>query len=248
MIALTRDPQWTMDNAADRGLDTDIASEFGSLDTADTILKSYLIIAPTQSLNGSDVEFLRQGDCSDEGSPLIGFTVDTSTTTKSGFSINDCSAEFVHLSITMNPEMDDISVYLNGELLKSAKYSETFELTKKSSLRIPTFKVTDEKINQSFAYNKKTIDVNYTLDFVDGPDNDIFFTPWIVGGGWTDGLPIDSTSRKGGFMGESRGFYSGLSGHIGSLKFYKKPLTQTEVKHNYEAHRVFFTNIDTCLD
>ena len=118
-----------------------------------------------------------------------------------------------------------------------------------------------------------------------GPRNDPFFTPWIVGGGWTDGLPltasatnsslgakfknirvnlneigVDSTSYvastgktdyivdlssvQGGFSGPSNGLYSGLGGHLGSLKIYSKPLSNSEALKNYNAHKTFFDNVE----
>jgi len=43
--------------------------------------------------------------------------------------------------------------------------------------------------------------------------------------------------------GERGGVTSGLRGHVGSLKFYSKPLDSTEVKKNYEAQQGFFKNI-----
>ena len=91
---------------------------------------------------------------------------------------------------------------------------------------------------------------NYAM----GPKLDEFFTPWIIGGGWTDGLsskyltdtdgnPIP-TSYSGGFMGGGNGIYSGFGGYIGSFKIYSNPLTAAEASKNYNAHRLFFTNID----
>ena len=38
---------------------------------------------------------------------------------------------------------------------------------------------------------------------------------------------------------------SGLNGHVGSLKFYSRPLNINEVRKNYEAQKGFFKNIYT---
>ena len=67
------------------------------------------------------------------------------------------------------------------------------------------------------------------------------WTPWIVGGGWTDGMKI--TSDTGGFMANKHGYRSALDGYVGSLKFYSKALTNTEVLTNYNAQKAFFKNI-----
>jgi len=43
--------------------------------------------------------------------------------------------------------------------------------------------------------------------------------------------------------GDRGGIVSGLRGHIGSLKFYSRPLDTGEVKKNYDAQKGFFKNI-----
>ena len=80
------------------------------------------------------------------------------------------------------------------------------------------------------------------LDTFRGPNGVILkYTPWIVGGGYTDGL-----YDKGNFMGGSYGgIISGLRGHLGSIKFYSKPLNSSEVINNYNTQKNFFKNIDT---
>jgi hypothetical protein len=45
--------------------------------------------------------------------------------------------------------------------------------------------------------------------------------------------------------GDRGGITSGLRGHIGSLKFYSKPLNSSEVLTNYKAQQVYFKNILT---
>lgn len=234
VVAITRDPQWTKSGLFDRGTDANIGSAQG-LDSSALVGDNALIIAPTQSLNGSDVEFIRKGDCNEQDKPLLGMSVAASATTNSGYSINDCSSSFVHLGISMSPDRDFVRVYLNGELLAEQAYTTTFQTTKGRAAQIPSFLIKDENSSPSFQYTSGTVAYTNTLDFLAGPKNDLFFTPWIVGGGWTDGM---------GFMGESRGVYSGLNGYIGSLKFYSKGLTAEQVRENYDAHKDFFGNVD----
>lgn len=234
VVAITRDPQWTRSGLFDRGTDENIGSEQG-LDSSSLVGDNALIIAPTQSINASDVEFIRKGTCNESDKPLVGMSVSCSATTQSGYSINDCSAEFIHLGISMSPDKDFVRVYLNGELLAEQAYTTTFQTTKGSAAKIPSFIVKEENSNPSFTYASGTVPYTNTLDFLAGPSNYNYFTPWVIGGGWTDGM---------GFMGESRGTYSGLNGYIGSLKFYGKGLTEDQVKYNYEAHKEFFLNIE----
>ena len=77
------------------------------------------------------------------------------------------------------------------------------------------------------------------------PRNNSFFTPWLLGGGWTDGIPVAADTSAGGFMGTGHGYSSGLNGYVGSVKFYAKPLSNSEVKTNYNAQKGFFKNIVT---
>jgi hypothetical protein len=98
----------------------------------------------------------------------------------------------------------------------------------------------------SFYYSASTVVQNTGKTLFDnGPKNDTYFTPWIVGGGWTDGIPINPSTREGGFMGTRHGLTSGLNGFVGSLKFYSRPLNSSEVLANYNAQKGFFKNIAT---
>ena len=91
----------------------------------------------------------------------------------------------------------------------------------------------------SFQYASGTVDGPTTL--YGGPKLNTFYTPWIVGGGYTDGM-----YKYGNFLGGDRGgIISGLRGHIGSLKFYSKALNNQEVLQNYKAQKGFFKNIRT---
>jgi hypothetical protein len=53
--------------------------------------------------------------------------------------------------------------------------------------------------------------------------------------------------QYGNFMGGGArgGVVSGLRGHIGSLKFYSRPLDNSEVSTNFNAQKGFFKNIRT---
>ncbi|MFN9912475.1 MAG: hypothetical protein ACK53L_07825, partial [Pirellulaceae bacterium] len=112
---------------------------------------------------------------------------------------------------------------------------DVFGVPYKSSPNLPTFKK-----DNSFEYTSTTVDGPSILK--QGPLLNTFYTPWIVGGGYTDGM-----YQYGNFMGGgSRGcVVSGLRGHIGSLKFYSRPLDNLEVSTNFNAQKGFFKNIRT---
>ena len=78
-------------------------------------------------------------------------------------------------------------------------------------------------------------------------------TPWIIGGGYTDGMHtkelgthVDGSNEGMNFMGGKwGGKKSGLHGFLGSLKLYNRAITGSEVSKNYEAQQGFFENIKT---
>lgn len=249
VMGFTRDPQWTQPGTVlNRGRDNDIAVDY-PFDTYETTTSSVFFIAPTQSIKEYgryDVDFIRSGECVTTQDTYLGFAIATDKSTKSGYTLNDCSGAFVHLCVSFDVQKDLISVYLNGELLDSKKYSLTFGTTPQTPARVPTFLKTG-----SFEYSYETVASSITSIFNEGPLTDAFFTPWIVGGGWTDGfnIQIGQTERSnfeyfGGFMNVSHGLQSGLTGYIGSLKLYELPLTISGALKNYEAHKNFFQKIE----
>jgi len=78
-----------------------------------------------------------------------------------------------------------------------------------------------------------------SFQYSSGPSLDTYFTPWIVGGGYTDGF------EENNFMGgEYGGRVSGLRGYLGCTRFYSKPLNGSDILNNYNATQNFFKNID----
>lgn len=192
-------------------------------------------IAPTQSKDASTVGFINKSKkISDDCYSLttwysfIKNAYDTNTEGKSLINIAD---QFCNLSLTFNPFEDKVSLYLDGSLMKEESLSEVFAIPKYSMPNIPTMK----KAN-SFEYSASTTPVA-NLEY--GPKLGKYFTPWILGGGYTDGIPYKN------FMGGTYGgVFSGLRGYVGSVKFYNKHLTSAEIINNYKAQKDFFKNID----
>ena len=76
------------------------------------------------------------------------------------------------------------------------------------------------------------------------------FTPWIVGGGYTDGMTnvefgYDASSAEGmNFLGSpGGGLRSGFNGLVGSFKLYKRAINGAEVLKNFNSQKGFFKNI-----
>ena len=91
----------------------------------------------------------------------------------------------------------------------------------------------------SFSYSGSPLGASAN-ELSGGPRLDTHFTPWILGGGYTDGL------AGSGFCGAKNfGTISGFRGHLGSTKFYDRALTTQEVSNNYEAQKTIFENVKT---
>ena len=183
-------------------------------------------IAPTISKDASSASWINNDECADYPT-FHKMKVDLSAT-----DFGNVSSQFVHVAISCDPQMDEIRMYADGKLVATSAISYVFGVEPKKSLSLPNFK----KAN-SFEYSGTTVDAPGILQ--QGPRLNQFYTPWIVGGGYTDGMYY-----RGNFMGGDRGgITSGLRGHVGSLKFYSKSLDSKEVKQNFSAQRGFFKNI-----
>lgn len=185
-------------------------------------------IAPTQARDFSSASFVNNDECEDYDT-FYKMKVDLSAT-----AFGEVSSQFVMVDITCDPKKDEIKFFADGSLVATSAISAVFGVDPRVAPSLPSFK----KAN-SFEYTTSTVDGPTTLK--QGPKLNDFYTPWIVGGGYTDGM-----YQHGNFLGGDRGgIISGLRGHIGSLKFYSKPLNNTEVRKNYNAQQGFFKNIKT---
>jgi len=192
--------------------------------------------APTQSMNASSIGFInksesiRNGDCYSVTEPFC-FKIPLSLETSAGDSFSDASTVFKHVVVTLDPNKNLTEVYLNGSLLSSSSMTSVFPIAEGQMPKIPTF----VKPN-SLSYDR------YNLSSAPEEINGIQpnrYTPWVIGGGFTDGSP------NGNFLGTSYGGKkSGLEGFVGSFKFYNKTLNSSEVLNNYVAQKAFFLNID----
>ena len=183
-------------------------------------------IAPTQSRDLSSASWINNDDCQDIPS-FYKMKVDLADT---GF--GNVSSQFVLIDITCDPINNKIKMFADGALVATSSVSDVFGVDIGIPPSLPNFKK-----NNSFQYSSTTVDGPEVLK--NGPLLNPFYTPWIVGGGYTDGM-----YQYGNFLGGDRsGIISGLRGHVGSLKFYSRPLDTNEVLQNYKAQKGFFKNI-----
>ena len=201
-------------------------------------------IAPTRSYNTSSVGFTRGVGCARLSEQILKFTVPDRLVVNN-VKLMDCTSKFVNITIVFDVSKDLIKFYLNGSFLKSGSLSQTFGNTKFIPPQVPSFKVPSNQSTSSFEYASGTVTQgsNVTL-FDNGPKNDKYFTPWIVGGGWTDGRDISLATSSGGFLDTGAGIMSSYNGYVGSLKMYGKALNKNEVVTNYNHQRKFFENMD----
>jgi hypothetical protein len=179
-----------------------------------------LVLAPTQSHDSSSAGFIANRELNCNKDSYYGMTVPVFSTIN-GKSLSSCDNSFVQLSVSISPLEDQVSIYMDGVKLATSSYQSVFPVSRVGEV----FKAPSIKQNNSFEYSA-------------GPLLDDYFTPWILGGGYTDGL------SAGNFMGgEYGGKVSGLRGFLGCTRFYSKPLSSKEILNNYNATQNFFKNI-----
>lgn len=220
-MGFTRDRQITL------GLDP-------SDEEGDNLTSSSLgfYLAPTQSVNVSDVTFINNQSIDNECPSTEGWhsLFVPASSVVNGKSFLDSSASFMHVSVAISPKNNKVDLYLDSNLMATSSMHDVFGVNPYTTPAIPSFHA------DSFNYSVSTMGESSPL--ANGPSLNNFFTPWILGGGYTDGNIDD-----GGFMGSNSGLRSGLDGHLGSFKIYTKALNSIEVLKNYNAQKDFFKNI-----
>ena len=196
------------------------------------------ILAPTIGYDSSSVAFIAKAKAQNtclNTSGWLGMYVPLTTQTDSGKTLEDCSKGFCQLSLTFNYKTDTVSLFLDSELLSTSSISQVFGSSPTKPINLPTFKK-----QNSFEYSQDTVGYLAPASLKTGPRLNSYFTPWILGGGYTDGM-----SKTGNFMGgDYGGVRSGLRGFLGSTKFYSKPLTQKELSFNYSVQSKLYKNLD----
>jgi len=198
-------------------------------------------LAPTQSLSVSSAGFINRNfkdylNCN--SGTTYHCMVQNIYDRFNGNAYSACGNTFCHISVTFDPNNDQVRFYLDGVNTTTSSLSNIFGVEPYEMPKIPSFKK-----GNSFEYKSTTVGSLAPNSLKSGPKLNTYFTPWIVGGGYTDGM-----SQYGNFMGgKYGGIISGLKGYLGSFKLYKKPLSSDEVATNYRAQKEFFKNIDTLL-
>ena len=193
-------------------------------------------VAPTQAVNDTSVGLIHNGCAHDSSPDWLSFTVDASTVSTGGHKhLLSGADQFILASFVMDPSKDVISLYVNGDLMATSSLTSAFGRDLYNPVEVPSFYKPD-----SFNYVPSNLTVSASVDIQGGPRLGGYFTPTILGGGYTDGI------GGKGFMGnQTYGAISGLRGFLGSTKFYERALTSGEVLNNYNAQKEVFENINT---
>ena len=225
-------------------------------------------LSPTQSINTSAVTLLSasadpsycEGD-ETGANTYYGLHVDALAATAGASCVADVSSGFQLITVTINYGIDEVNLYLNGTLHHTQTTHSVFGTH--GPPNIPSL-----ADSSSFSYSGlyQDLPLNPPLyppnslgqrDFwyYDGPklgatNSAPPVTPWIIGGGYTDGMTQgvqnDSSVYGMNFMGgEWGGLKSGLHGFLGSFKLYNRGLSASEVEKNYNAQQGFFKNLLT---
>lgn len=227
-------------------------------------------IFPTQSYSTSAVGYIGKGrnpeDCEigvdHKVSGYHGASVGTDRAVN-GVKFDDVSGSFMLATITVDYTNDEVSIYLNGNKMITSGAFDTFGVEgppnipsklDASSFRYGTTHEDLPVVAPRFPVNRVG---QKDFWYWEGPNafdrSRVNLTPFIIGGGYTDGMDAKGTdwyvegSNTGmNFLGgEWGGKKSGLHGFLGSVKLYSRPLTSDEVTKNYKAQRGFFENIRT---
>jgi hypothetical protein len=193
---------------------------------------SVFYVAPTISADVSNVSFMNYTGCPAGSYNILKAAIPVSASIgATGKYVSSVENEFMHFTVTVNLIEDSLKILIDGTEVYNQIFSQTFNIERGSSFRCPSF-ITPDSFNYSLSSTG-------SLFFASGPALGRL-TPWIIGGGYTDGNRVYNS----GFMGPGHGLTSGLKGYVGSVKFYSRPLSNDEVLTNYEAQKGFFKNID----
>jgi hypothetical protein len=134
------------------------------------------------------------GSCSVE----YGFKIPITTSSLSGYTVGDASSAFTHYIVTCDIPSDTITAYVNGQFIASANVSTSFGVAPGEPLNIPS------QISEG-SYQDQDARFGESLYQGGLEDKPPLFTPWILGGGYTDGVghtqpPIFSSTFPG-FLG-----------------------------------------------
>jgi len=140
----------------------------------------------------------------------VGMYVTSSIRTSDGSGIGDASGSFVHFNISFDYPNNETRIMLDGKHLVTSSITDVLGV-KPEVLQTPTaVRIDLADKSDTISYNNPTKESFLGNDIYDEyvtPERVAFpvFTPWIIGGGYSDNMPsIAGTSyRPQGFLGSN---------------------------------------------
>lgn len=177
--------------------------------------------------------------------------------------IGNTANEFMHVAVVFDFSGNRVSTLFDGEVLSTDALDVAFGTDNVKALLIPS--VTHAP-NPNYLGTSSWENTTLTGPVVGNLGQG--FTPWILGGGFTDGIAKygSISTYDPGFLGYNTNQHygsppnnsqhspslggitstkpsSGLGGFLGSFKLYSRALSIEEVRHNFNSQKGFFKNI-----
>ncbi len=116
----------------------------------------------------------------------LGLYVSFDETTEDNKTVLDCSGIFTHCAVTFDYRADLVSVYIDSKLVSSGSISTLFALSPGTPLQVPSAANSVDNISHGVESSR------FVESLHEGslapPVGIPIFTPWIVGGGFTDSV------------------------------------------------------------
>ena len=139
----------------------------------------------------------------------MGVFIPSGYQTAAGSGIADASGQFVHMNLSFDKGNDQVRVYFDGQLLSTSSYEATF-----GGIVLPTAvrmnRPDPDPTLQTLTFCDPTQESFLGVNIYDervSPERVAFpvFTPWIIGGGYSDNIPkiAGTTFRPQGFLGSN---------------------------------------------
>ena len=156
-----------------------------------------------------------QGETTQVGMFIPSGDVDTGyMVTTSGYGIQDVSSGYHHINISFNYTEDKVDFNFDGELLTTSSLSDVLGGSPHDSVLPTAVKMDLEDQTDIINFNDPSTESflgNTIYDERCTPERVAFpvFTPWIIGGGYTDNIPKipGTTYRPQGFLGSNTNNY-----------------------------------------
>tara|TARA_R110000824_G_scaffold9681_5_gene42988 strand:+ start:190 stop:3360 length:3171 start_codon:yes stop_codon:yes gene_type:complete len=140
----------------------------------------------------------------------VGMYITSAVRTEAGSGVGDVSGSFMHFNISFDYSRNETRVTLDGKHLVTSSISDVLGMAPQH-LQTPTaVKMDLRDTSQSIVYNNPTKESflgNNIYDEYVTPERLAFpvFTPWIIGGGYTDNCPsiAGTANRPMGFLGSN---------------------------------------------